>query len=105
MARFRVGLIIMLSAIFGVVGISLAAASLSSVSQREQYWNDKLDDRLLEIDTILNDFFHICNNNPGIQEDCDVDFSNLWNSTCETNWDKIDSCKRMEGYLLSRGLK
>ena len=105
MARFRVGAIMLLSVMLGAVGISMTAASLSNVSQREQYWNDMLDDRLLEIDTILSYFVNMCNNNPSIQDTCITDFNNLWDSTCEKNWDKIDACKRIEGYLIARELK
>ena len=43
----------------------------------------------------------MCNNNPSIQYNYDVDFNNLWDFICEKNWDKIDSCNRM-GYLISR---
>ena len=105
MARFRPDVIVILSVMLGAVGITMTAASLSNVSQREQYWNNMLDDKLLEIDTILSYFVNICIDNPSIENKCEEDFSNLWSSTCEENWDKIDSCKRVEGYLISRESK
>lgn len=74
MAKFRVGVIILLSAMLGAVRISMAAASLSNLSHREQYWNDMLDDRLWEIDTILSYFVNMCNNNPNIQDIYITDF-------------------------------
>jgi hypothetical protein len=92
-----------LSIIFGISGISGVVAFYDSIAQREAQWNKIFDERLLQLDILLNSFVDICRSNPEIKDDCDFEFSKIWDSICdrELDWDKIDSCKRIQGFLIS----
>ncbi|VFJ15419.1 hypothetical protein [Candidatus Nitrosocosmicus franklandus] len=99
----KIGVIVtVISIILGVSGISGVVALYDSISQREVYWNKVFDERLLQLDIILNNFFEVCRSNPEIKDDCNLKFTEIWNSMCnrELDWDKIDSCKLIQGFLI-----
>lgn len=101
LVKFGVGAAV-LSIIFGVTSIAGVVALYDSINQREILWNKVFDEKLVQLDTTLKSFVDICGANPEIKEDCAPTFSEIWNSTCnrELDWDKIDSCKRIQGFLL-----
>lgn len=100
----RIGVIVIIvSVVFGVTSISGLIASYESITLREQEWNNIFNERLLQLDILLNSFVDICKAGSGIKENCDLEFTKIWDSTCnrETDWDVIDSCKRIQGFLIA----
>ena len=102
MAKIGV-IVIIISVIFGVTSLSGLLASYGSIAQREQHWNSILDERLFQLDSLLNSFIDICRSDSAINEDCELKFTEIWDKTCnkDTDWDVIDSCKRIEGFLIA----
>ncbi len=102
MARIGV-IVIIVSVVFGITSISGLIASYESIILREQEWNNIFDERLLQLDILLNSFVDICMSGAEIKENCDLEFTKIWDSTCnrETDWDVIDSCKRIQGFLIA----
>ena len=86
----------------GVIVLYQSVSTSSNLSQKNHYWNNIIDEKLLQTDTILKYFVNICINNLDIIEQCLLDFGNIWNNTSDRDldWDKIDSFKRMHGYVL-----
>jgi hypothetical protein len=106
LARFGVLLAAaILSIIFGIIGITGSIESYNSMIKRERQWNAMLDERLLQLDEVLNDFVSVCNsdnNSTIIKKSCNNQFNRIWVDFCnrDMDWDKIDSCKRLQSYLI-----
>lgn len=103
MAKIGV-IVIIVSVIFGVTSLSGLIASYESIILREQQWNNIFDERLLQLDILLNSFVDVCNADSGLEKDCSLEFTKIWENTCnrEADWDMIDSCKRIQGFLIAK---
>ncbi len=100
----KIGLVVtILSIIFGVTSISGLVASYENIAQREQHWNNIFDERLFQLDTLLSSFVDICKSDSTIKDDCNSEFTEIWDRTCnrDADWDVIDSCKRVQGFLIT----